>query len=168
MSSDPFLTYFRTQQLSLQWLPVLRALAVELANGADSAGLRQLFFKVGERFAKDVEDRFESVQTLFELEDAINEFWSQLNWGWVHFTEVRGGIEIVHQASPLAEAFGDEHLGWSVGLLEGFYQALFSILGAGATMRVVAIGDVGHDTNNDTNSDTNNNMTINLRFSQQS
>ncbi len=155
MPSDNFNNYFRSQQVSLQWLPVLRALALELSASADTQGLRQLFCKVGERFAKDVEERFQEVQTLIELEEYLNEFWAQLNWGWVHFTEAKGAIEIEHQAVPLAEAFGDEALVWSVGLLEGFYQTVFSVLGAGDTMKVVALDEACSD------------MTVQLRFSHQ-
>lgn len=141
MSTDHFKNYLRTQQVSLQWLPVLRALAAELSENASPEGLRQLFFKVGERFASDVEDRFEDVQTLMELEDELNEFWAQLNWGWVNFTEAGGLIEISHQAAPLEEAFGEEANAWSVGLLEGFYQTVFRVLGAGESMKVRAIDE---------------------------
>jgi hypothetical protein len=155
MPNDNFINYFRSQQVSLQWLPILRALALELSANADAAGLRQLFFKVGERFAKDVEERFQDVQTLAELEEYLNEFWAQLNWGWVHFAEANGAIEIEHQAAPLAEAFGDESLAWSVGLLEGFYQTVFTVLGAGDTMKVAAIDESCSD------------MTVQLCFSHQ-
>jgi len=141
MPSANFENYFRSQQVSLQWLPVLRALALELSANADAAALRQLFSKVGERFAKDVQERFESVQTLAELEESLNEFWTQLNWGWVSLTEAKGAIEIDHQAAPLAEAFGDDQLVWTVGLLEGFYQSIFVVLGAGDTMKVSAHED---------------------------
>jgi hypothetical protein len=141
MSTDQLKNYFRAQQVSLQWLPVLRALAAELAENASPQGLRQLFFKVGERFAVDVEARFEDAQTLVELEDELNEFWAQLNWGWVNFTEANGMIDIAHQAAPLEEAFGEGTTVWSVGLLEGFYQTVFRVLGAGESMKVWAVDE---------------------------
>ena len=56
--------------------------------------------------------------------------------------EVKGSIDIAHHASPLAEAFGDEALEWSVGLLEGFYQTVFSVLGASEKMVVRSIGEI--------------------------
>jgi len=139
MSTDNFKNYLRSQQVSLQWLPVLRALASELTANASEQGLRQLFFKVGERFAKDVAARFEDVQTLVELEEYLNEFWAQLNWGWVSLTEGDGFIGIDHQAAPLEEAFGEEANRWSIGLLEGFYQTVFTVLGASDSMTVRAI-----------------------------
>jgi len=141
MTDDSFKNYLRSQQVSLQWLPVLRALAAELSANASQEGLRQLFFKVGERFARDVEARFEGVETLPELESELNEFWAQLNWGWVNFTEVSGQIDIEHQAAPLEDAFGEEAIGWSIGLLEGFYQTVFGVLGAGNAMKVRALDE---------------------------
>ena len=155
MSTDNFKNYLRTQQVSLQWLPVLRALATELSANASEQGLRRLFFKVGERFAKDVEARFAEVQTLEELEDELNQFWTQINWGWVNLAEADDAIEIVHQAAPIEESFGEEALPWSVGLLEGFYQTVFTVLGAGDGMSVNAVdGECGD-------------MLVRLRFDNQ-
>ncbi len=141
MKTDNLQDYFRGQQVSLQWLPVLRALAFEMSASAETKELRQLFFRIGEHFANDTEERFQDVQTLTQLEDALNEFWSQINWGWVELREAKGCIEITHHAAPLAEAFGDEALNWSIGLLEGFYQSVFKVLGASEAMVVQGIGE---------------------------
>jgi hypothetical protein len=124
--------YFRSQQIPLQWSPILRSLATELVIGseADIDALRQLFLKIGIRFARDVEVQFEGVQTLTELTTALNDFWSKTHWGWVALTETKEGIEIEHRYAPLAEAFGDEMLEWTVGILEGFYQTVFRSFGA--------------------------------------
>ncbi len=141
MENDNLQNYFRAQQVSLQWLPVLRALAAEMSANAEVKDLRQLFFRIGEHFADDAEDRFRGLQTLAQLEESLNEFWAQINWGWVDFTEVKGFIEITHYAAPLAEAFGEEALIWSIGLLEGFYQSLFKVLGASDMMVVQGVGE---------------------------
>jgi hypothetical protein len=123
--------YFRSQQVSLQWSPVLRAFAVELATqeDVDLDVLRALFVKVGMRFAKDMESQFHGVETLSELAEALNDFWNRTNWGWVELSEGNGCIEIHHRYAPIAEAFGAESLAWSVGILEGFYQAVFRSFG---------------------------------------
>lgn len=131
---DDIKNYLRVQQASLQWTPVLRALAGELTSYSDAEQLRQLFFQVGQRFAGDWVDRFDGVKTLSEFESVLNDLWSQINWGWVQLSEQQRGIEIRHQCAPLAEALGDESLPWAVGLLEGFYQCLFKILGADEDM----------------------------------
>lgn len=136
MSHNNLENYFRSQQVSLQWLPMLRALAQELSAHASVQDLRRLFFNVGARFAGDTADRFEGVETLVQLEESLNDLWARLNWGWVELTEAPGLIEIGHQAAPLAEAFGDEALEWSIGLLEGFYERVFKVLGAGDAMTV--------------------------------
>ena len=154
MSSENFTNYFRSQQISLQWLPFLRAMASELSDQIDPNDLRLLFSRIGERFAKDVEERFNDAQTIAQLEDSLNAFWAQVNWGWVSFTETKGFVEIEHQAAPLAEAFGDDALGWSIGLLEGFYQSVFGQLGAGESMRVKGMDK------------TSSAMSIQLRFGQ--
>jgi hypothetical protein len=133
--------YFRSQQVSLQWSPVLRALAHELGEMASPQDLQKLFFSAGARFAGDAADRFEGTETLAQLEERLNDFWSSLNWGWVELAEIHGVIEITHQAAPLAEAFGDEALEWSIGLLEGFYESVFKVLGAGDAMVVTGMPD---------------------------
>ncbi len=141
MTNTAFQDYFRQQQVSVQWLPVLRAMALEMSAHIDARELRHLFFKIGERFAKDAENVFQGVQTLAQLEERLNDFWGRINWGWVALKEADGAIDIVHQAAPLAEAFGDEAFNWSIGLLEGFYQAVFDGLGAGDTMAVRSVDE---------------------------
>jgi hypothetical protein len=134
-------TYLRGQQISLQWLPFLRAMASEMSEHAKPAELKDLFFKIGWRFGKDTQHLFEEAQSLGQLEESLNDFWSRTNWGWVQLAEARGFIDISHHAAPLAEAFGDESLGWSVGLLEGFYQSVFGILGASESMVCRSVDD---------------------------
>lgn len=141
MASDDLQSYFRSQQVPLQWLQVLRAMAMELSDTVEPADLRQLFFKIGLRFANDVEELFQDVKTLKGLESGLNDFWLRINWGWVELVEVKGGIDIRHSAAPLAEAFGDESLAWSSGLLEGFYQNVFELLDTSRNMSVSLVGD---------------------------
>jgi hypothetical protein len=142
VANDDFQSYFRGQQVSLQWVQVLRAMAQELSGTAEPEDLRRLFSKIGVRFAKDVEALFADVKTLKDLESELNDFWLRLNWGWVDLVEVKSGIDICHSAAPLAEAFGDDALAWSVGLLEGFYQNVFALLDASHGMAVFTLDDV--------------------------
>lgn len=132
-------SYFRSQQVSLQWLPILRALARELDQHASTQDLRRLFYNAGEHFAGDTADHFQGIETLSQLEESLNGLWARLNWGWVELKETHGVIEIAHQAAPLVEAFGDEALDWSIGLLEGFYERVFKVLGAGDAMSVTGL-----------------------------
>lgn len=139
MSQNTFESYLRKQQVSLQWLPVLRALATELVKSGSTAELHHLFFNVGAQLGRDYSEHFENTETLIQLEERVNSLWSRLNWGWVVLTEVDEVIEILHQAAPLSEAFGDESLIWSIGFLEGFYDTLFKQLGASEKMSVQAL-----------------------------
>lgn len=155
MTNNAFQDYFRGQQVSLQWLPVLRAMAREMSVHMEARELRQLFFKIGERFAKDAENFFQDVQTLTQLEENLNDFWARINWGWVDLKESNGAIDITHHAAPLAEAFGDEALSWSIGMLEGFYQAVFDGLGASDKMAVRSVDE------------SSNGLDLHLRYGQQ-
>lgn len=139
MSQDNFEQYFRTQQISLQWLPVLRSLSIELERHASVEDLRILFSNTGKKFAEEIAPRCEGISTLSELQETLNEFWMQLNWGWVEISESSAVVQISHQAAPLAEAFGESSLAWSVGLLEGFYDEVFKLLGASADMHVSVV-----------------------------
>ena len=147
MATNNLPNYFRGQQVSLQWSPVLRALAAEMSSRSDPKDLRRLFFKIGDRFAKDTEGLFQDVQTISQLEESLNDFWFRTNWGWVDLHEADGSIYITHQAAPLAEAFGDDALEWAIGLLEGFYQNVFNVLGASDTLVVRSFAEVADGMN---------------------
>ncbi len=125
--------YFRSQQVPLQWSPILRALSQQLSQSAgdDTSSLRELFRSVGRRFALSVADQYAGSRSLADLAEAFNALWGELNWGLVDFAEQPDHVSIQHYYAPLAEAFGSDSLSWSVGLLEGFYQAGFKELGAG-------------------------------------
>ncbi len=142
MTSKNLSSYFRGQQVSVQWLQILQAMALELSETADPSDLRQLFVKIGTRFSKDVDELFQDSKTLVELEASLDDFWSRINWGWVELSETKGGIDIRHYAAPLAEAFGDEFSVWTGGLLEGFYQNVFSVLDPSHSMSVIALNDL--------------------------
>ena len=140
MASDRLANYLKSQQVPVQWLSVLRAIAAELGANADSAQLHPLFVQVGVRFAQDAQDVLHGVNTLDGLNSALNEFWGGVQWGWVELLETPAGIEIAHHAAPLAQAFGDESLPWSSGLLQGFYQSIFASLDSSGSMEVSSMG----------------------------
>lgn len=140
MASTDLETYFRSQQVPLQWLPILQAIGAELPTHTDARELRELLFRIGTRFAGGSETLFQAAQSLPQLEESLNDFWTRIQWGWVALSEDDSFIRVEHHAAPLAEAFGDDALPWSVGLLEGFYETVFRTLGAGASM-VIRKGD---------------------------
>ena len=131
-------TYFRAQQVSPQWAAALPALADAMAGLAGERELNALFRSAGLSMGEDAARSLAGVETIADLESAVNEYWLARRWGWVAFEERKSSIGIVHHAAPLAEAFGEASLGWSCGLLEGFYEALLHALGAGEGLRVEA------------------------------
>jgi hypothetical protein len=133
--------YFRSQQIPLQWSPLLRAMGQELAANADAQALHQLFFNVGSRFAITVHPQFEGTRTLADLNEALNNLWASMSWGQVTITEGETAIEIEHRYAPLAEAFGDEMLTWSIGVFEGFYQTIFRTFGASDKMHAKYVAE---------------------------
>ena len=104
--------------------------------------------------AQSIEAQFADIETLDDLATQINAHWDTMHWGWVSLRELDDAIGIEHHAAPLAEAFGDAALPWSVGLLEGFYQTVFKVLGAGDSMRIETVQEQVSD------------MLIPLRFGQ--
>ncbi len=132
--------YFRSQQVSLQWSPILFSLAHELEGIAQAADLRLLFKKVGAGFAASVSEQFVDIETLPELNDALNDLWARTQWGWVQLQEAPDCIEIAHQFAPLQEAFGDKAMQWSIGLLEGFYQTVFQQFSASNRLQALCVG----------------------------
>lgn len=134
--------YFRTQQVPMQWAPILRALGQELNTSArgNTDSLRSLFRAAGLRFGQDQGHLFSEVRTLAELNECFNDLWNQTNWGVVDLAEQADHIAIEHRFAPLAESFGIDCLNWTVGLLEGFYQSGFSHVGAGQDLTVLYTG----------------------------
>jgi hypothetical protein len=133
-------SYFRSQQVNLQWSPILFAMAHELQAIATPADLRLLFQKIGARFAQSVADQFSDATTLNQLNDSLNKLWSRTQWGFVTMQEASDSIEIAHQFAPLHEAFGQEAASWSIGLLEGFYQNVFKIFSSTDILTAQCVG----------------------------
>lgn len=136
MIDAEFRAYFREQQVSLQWLPVLRALAAELEARESAETLRALFSAVGSQVAAEAVERLSQPDTLAALEQGLNDFWSLMHWGWVRLQDQGHTIGLAHCACPLVEAFGADSAIWSCGFLEGFYQTIFTRLGAVAELHV--------------------------------
>jgi predicted hydrocarbon binding protein len=154
MTTENFKKYAKAQKINSQWARLLRAMAAEMSSVSEAPDLRDFFFRIGEQFATSAGEAFEGVESLDDLESCLNEFWADMSWGWVELNEEDAGIDIAHQCAPLAQAFGDDSLAWSVGLLEGFYQTLFNEFGASDEMVMKCI------------SASPDGMDIRLRFAQ--
>jgi hypothetical protein len=124
------------QHLSVQWRGLLRALAAEFEAQLDRDELRQLMFRVGERFA--VEHPLPACESTEDLAVALNARWASIQWGCVELADEGDYLRIIHYGSPLP-AFGDEALGWTPAFLQGSYQAWLDAMGA-AQLTVVQAG----------------------------
>jgi hypothetical protein len=121
--------YFAEQQPSTQWRDFLSALAQEFEAQLDTAQLRQLMVRVGERFA--AAHAVGACASLDAFSAALNAIWRDLDWGFVDVVETADHLAILHFCAPLA-AFGENSHVWPPGFLEGAYQHWLTELGAGS------------------------------------
>jgi hypothetical protein len=121
------LEYLLAQQISPQWHGVLAALAEEFESQISPGELRQLMFRIGERFANA--HPLGPCATTAALAAALNTCWHTVQWGYVELADEAQSLRIVHHCAPLL-AFGASALRWTPAFLEGAYQTWLSTLGA--------------------------------------
>jgi hypothetical protein len=124
---------------SVQWQSFLRLLGDEWRADQSREVLRAQMRERGVRWA--CAQALPAVTDLKALEQAMNDCWSQLQGGWVRLIERPDALVLVHGASPLAATFGPEAVDWSVGWLEGIYQAWLEAAGASPASRVSGVPD---------------------------
>lgn len=115
------------QYLSPQWRGLLHALAAEFEAQLERDELRQLMFRIGERFAG--EQPLVACDSMADLADALNARWAPMQWGRVELADAGNHLSIVHYGAPL-HAFGAEALAWTPAFLQGCYQAWLDAMGA--------------------------------------
>jgi hypothetical protein len=131
------LAYYERNACSTQWLEFNRALALELSAGLPPEENRQLFARIGERVAQQFP--LARCNSVGELEAAFNARWEAIGWGFSRLEEGPETLSITHACSPLAMAFGTDAADWTLGFLEGAYQAWFQAQGSPAGLRVRAM-----------------------------
>lgn len=134
---DANLEYFARQQCSVQWSAFLAAFSNEFGQQIPVAELRVLMSRLGKSMAQSVPAPVGN--TIAELEEAINDIWFDMNWGWARLVEKDTGLFIEHHAAPLQGAFGEQALAWSPAILEGMYAHWFSAMGAGAALQLTQL-----------------------------
>lgn len=128
------------RQCVRQWLGFLSALSAEFAEVLPETQLQELMARIGTRFA--LANALPSSDTAAGLQDAMNQLWRGLDWGYVQLEQSADGLEITHHYSPLAAAFGQGHMEWATGFLQGAYQQWFEMAGAaGLEVRITQSGD---------------------------
>lgn len=123
--------YRRTQrQRSPQWRGFLSALLGELHSGADPEEVRNFMRQVGRRMAQATP--LTKVETLEELEAAMNKVWADMDWGWVRLNAVSDGVRILHGAYPDVAGGADAKM-WTAAwasVLEGAYTVWLQAQGS--------------------------------------
>jgi len=127
MSSNS-LDYYIKRHPARQWQGFLHALALEFQDQLDSAQLRQLMHAVGSRFASG--HPLADCTSLAAMTAALNELWSDIDWGYVQLHEEVDHLDICHFCAPLT-AFGPSAAAWAPAFLEGAYRQWMSDAGAG-------------------------------------
>lgn len=126
--------YLVERQCSTQWKDFLGALAVELSSQFEETSLRTLMRGVGTRFAD--QHALPPCETVIDMQLAMSSVWENLSWGRTAIEEQETALQIIHIASPLRAAFGDDALAWVPAFLEGVYQQWFIQLGSSELLHV--------------------------------
>ncbi len=125
--------YLSAQQSSKQWTAFLDVFSQELAQQLTVSNLRGLMRRSGERFAK--QNPLPETDTIEALQEAANNVWRTLNWGWASIAEDGTRLAIKHYLSPLKSSM-PEGASWSTGFLEGVYEQWMYQSGADASLHV--------------------------------
>lgn len=126
--------YHMRHQCSSQWRPFLGALAEEFGSQLDVEGARTLMRRLGVSMARAA--ALPALELLPEMESAMNEVWSGMNWGWVELNDTGAALQIIHHCAPLEAAFGPGSRPWVPAVLEGAYEQWLRAAGAGERLRV--------------------------------
>jgi hypothetical protein len=135
---DKSIKYYAQQQPARQWRDFIGAMGAEFSAQLDQDDLRKLMARIGMRFAGNLD--VSKCTQLDQLQQCVNQFWADLDWGWVEFSETDGVLDIRHLCCPLDAAFGAACSGWTPAFLEGVYQHWFDITGIDPSLRVQQVG----------------------------
>lgn len=117
-------------QCSRQWRGFLQALSAEFTQVLSNDELRELMFRVGERFASA--HPLGPCTTLSDLQQSMTDVWRSMDWGWVVLAQQKEQLSIVHCCAPLLAGMDKSNVDWSLGFLQGAYQKWFDAAGAGS------------------------------------
>lgn len=129
------LSYLQTQSAQIP-SDLLDSILDELALRSESGTLRAWCHLFGKLWADRHSEMFSGLDDLKVLTDQLNDFLAKERWGWVAIQENELGLQITHTGWPYAGPDKVEHLPWLCGLLEGFYESIFHLLGASEDLHV--------------------------------
>ncbi len=112
--------------------------AAEIGENLPADQARGFFGAIGRRMATLVP--LEDVSEAGALQDRINGFWQDLDWGDIELAVGEDAITVRHHRLP-EPVVPDLRSSWQamlLGVLEGTYDAWFRTLGSGPALRTVA------------------------------
>ncbi len=131
------LAYLTARRRNAQGLPMLQAVVEEIFDSAGEADGRAFMQHVGGRMAAQL--GAPDAATLEALEQAINDRWCDMDWGWVTLATDGRSLTLTHGAYPGAGTGSSQWSSAVVALLEGLYETWLVSLGEGAALRVSCI-----------------------------
>lgn len=132
------LDYLAGRSCEPQWKDFLNALAAELNAQMPADELRAFFYVIGERIGNA--QQVPVSDSLEQLQQALNNHFKSLGWGWMQIRDLHNSLEFVHSCAPLRAAFGDDAMEWCSALLEGMYGVWMRQLGAGQDLQLRQVG----------------------------
>lgn len=138
-ATSSVISYLSGRQVAAQWKIFLLSTSQELAEKFSAAELRTFMRRVGGRFGRELP--VPACTTLDDIQLAMSQIWTRLDWGWVEITDQTDHLRLQHYCAPLEAALGREALAWTPSFLEGVYQQWFEQLGAGDRLRVSQVSD---------------------------
>lgn len=132
--TSTLLQYYEQRHCNKQWKFFLLSLAEEFTSSFDQLQSQHVIHNVGKRLATLLP--LPPLETLEDMEQAINRVWETIDWGWVSLDASQNHLSIKHFAAPLDSAFSESHRAWSAALLAGVYDKWFELAGANEGLSV--------------------------------
>lgn len=132
--TSTLLQYYEQRHCARQWKFFLLSLAEEITSSFEHQQSRFFIHNVGKRIATLLP--LPQIETLEDMEQAINRTWETIDWGWVSLDASHNRLSITHFATPLDAAFSESHRAWSAALLAGIYDRWFEVAGANQGLSV--------------------------------
>jgi Cellulose synthase subunit D. len=131
---SPLVAYLESQRRTPQWEFVLKSILLSLQEGVAPEALQVLARDAGMRAGGVMV--IPPCESLAQMQQAANDRWAELGWGFVDFSEQLDRVVITHRYAPRVTAANGDLQRWVAGFLEGVYQRWFMSLGAGDELRV--------------------------------
>lgn len=131
------LRYFEQQHCSKQWRLVIASLGEVLAT-VDAELRQSLMQRTGQQMAQSLSLPVQ--QSLAALNQQLNEFWFDLDWGYVEIGLRQDALYLEHHHCPVPFGRCDSHAYVALSqLLEGFYSYILEQQGGDTSAKVVFV-----------------------------